>query len=138
MSQNGQRNYQPAGLLTYLTGEDAIAAGVPPLIGVVEGTGIGPDVIGAALQVLASVERVMGMRFEIQRWGRLARKLWLDRARGSRMVWRSSAPEFFEAAEQFCTDRKAGVTCMTCAGDLICSASLFPSGPGRNWRAPGS
>ncbi|HKI69462.1 MAG TPA: isocitrate/isopropylmalate family dehydrogenase [Verrucomicrobiae bacterium] len=40
-----------------------------PLIGVLEGTGIGPQVIGAALQVLKSVESVLNMRFEVRHGG---------------------------------------------------------------------
>jgi 3-isopropylmalate dehydrogenase len=41
------------------------------LIGVLEGTGIGPHVIGAALQVLASVERVMDLKFDVQHGGKI-------------------------------------------------------------------
>lgn len=41
----------------------------PPLIGVLEGSGIGPAVIGAALQVLAAVEETMDLRFDVRRGG---------------------------------------------------------------------
>ncbi len=37
-----------------------------PLIGVLEGTGIGPQVIDSALKVLKSVEQVMGLKFEVR------------------------------------------------------------------------
>jgi 3-isopropylmalate dehydrogenase len=37
-----------------------------PLIGVLEGTGIGPAVINSALQVLKSVEQVLGLKFEVR------------------------------------------------------------------------
>jgi 3-isopropylmalate dehydrogenase len=37
-----------------------------PLIGVLEGTGIGPSVIHAALEVLKSVEHVLGLKFEVR------------------------------------------------------------------------
>jgi 3-isopropylmalate dehydrogenase len=37
-----------------------------PLIGVLEGTGIGPMVINSALQVLKSVEQVLGLKFEVR------------------------------------------------------------------------
>ena len=37
-----------------------------PLIGVLEGTGIGPMVINSALQVLKSVGQVLGLRFEVR------------------------------------------------------------------------
>ena len=36
------------------------------LIGVLEGTGIGPEVISAALQVLAAIEQVLDLKFEVQ------------------------------------------------------------------------
>jgi len=38
-----------------------------PLIGVLEGTGIGSEVIGSALEVLTAVEQVTGVSFEIRR-----------------------------------------------------------------------
>ncbi len=41
----------------------------PLLIGVLEGTGIGPTVIDAALQVLQAVEQVAGLQFEVRRGG---------------------------------------------------------------------
>ncbi|MES1180778.1 MAG: 3-isopropylmalate dehydrogenase, partial [Verrucomicrobiota bacterium] len=37
-----------------------------PLIGVLEGTGIGPTVINGALQVLKSIEQVLGLKFEVR------------------------------------------------------------------------
>jgi 3-isopropylmalate dehydrogenase len=37
-----------------------------PLIGVLEGTGIGPTVIDAALRVLHAVEQVLGLKFEVR------------------------------------------------------------------------
>ena len=40
-----------------------------PLIGVIEGSGIGPEVIGAALRVLAAVEQVTGLKFELRHGG---------------------------------------------------------------------
>ena len=40
-----------------------------PLLGVLEGTGIGPQVIAAALQVLKSVELVLNLRFEVRHGG---------------------------------------------------------------------
>ena len=39
------------------------------LIGVLEGTGIGPTVINSALQVLKSVEQVLGLKFEVRLGG---------------------------------------------------------------------
>ncbi|MDF2376573.1 MAG: isocitrate/isopropylmalate family dehydrogenase [Verrucomicrobiales bacterium] len=40
-----------------------------PLIGVLKGTGIGPDVVGAALEVLKAVEDVTGLKFELRHGG---------------------------------------------------------------------
>ncbi len=64
MSNNQQG--KPAKLLSYL---DATcpAWNARPLIGVLEGTGIGSEVIGSALQVLASVGQVTGINFEVRR-----------------------------------------------------------------------
>ena len=46
--------------------EPRAAAPVPPTLGVIEGTGIGPAVVGAALQVLSSVKQAMGLRFDVR------------------------------------------------------------------------
>src|SRR6185312_9200714 len=40
-----------------------------PLIGVVEGSGIGPEVIGCALRVLAAVEEACGFKCELRHSG---------------------------------------------------------------------
>ena len=56
---------------------DAVAPGARPrgagsdrkLIGVLEGEGIGPEVIGATLHVLAALESVSSVRFELPRGG---------------------------------------------------------------------
>lgn len=42
---------------------------INPLIGVIEGSGIGSEVIGAALRVLAAVEQVTGLKFELRHGG---------------------------------------------------------------------
>jgi 3-isopropylmalate dehydrogenase len=39
---------------------------LPPLIGVIEGTGVGPEVLGAALRVLDAVEQALALKCEIQ------------------------------------------------------------------------
>jgi 3-isopropylmalate dehydrogenase len=60
-------------LVTFL-GEKKIRA-VPfpsearPLIGVLEGTGVGPEVIGASLQVLKSVGQALNLKFEVRHGG---------------------------------------------------------------------
>src|SRR5580658_7162142 len=61
--------YQPSKLAAYLGGTDHSrpARNTRPLIGVLEGTGIGSQIIGSALQVLASVGQVTGIDFEIRR-----------------------------------------------------------------------
>lgn len=40
-----------------------------PLIGIIEGSGIGPEVIAAALRVLSAVEQVTGLKFELRHGG---------------------------------------------------------------------
>jgi len=40
-----------------------------PLIGVLEGTGIGPEVITATLQILKSVEQALNLKFEVRHGG---------------------------------------------------------------------
>ena len=57
----------PARLITYLGETKQIATPAKPLIGVLEGTGIGSEVIGATLQVLTAVEQITGVNFEIRR-----------------------------------------------------------------------
>jgi 3-isopropylmalate dehydrogenase len=56
-----------ARLITYLGETNQTPAPAKPLIGVLEGTGIGSEVIGATLRVLAAVEQVTGVNFEIRR-----------------------------------------------------------------------
>jgi 3-isopropylmalate dehydrogenase len=57
-------------LASYLSGVEPKLASISPparpLIGVLEGTGIGPTVITAALLVLKSVEQVCGLKFEVR------------------------------------------------------------------------
>jgi 3-isopropylmalate dehydrogenase len=69
MSNSEQRN--PARLVAYLGGinpsRPAISVNDRPVIGVLEGTGIGSQVIGSALQVLDSVGQVTGVKFEVRR-----------------------------------------------------------------------
>jgi 3-isopropylmalate dehydrogenase len=60
----------PARLVSYLTERESDSPANHPvprlLIGVLEGTGIGPEVIGAALQVLAAAEQALELKFEVQ------------------------------------------------------------------------
>jgi 3-isopropylmalate dehydrogenase len=56
-------------LTSLLTGNHSttpVNANPRPLIGVLEGTGIGPQVIDSALKVLKSVEQVTGLKFEVR------------------------------------------------------------------------
>ncbi|MGA3285475.1 MAG: isocitrate/isopropylmalate family dehydrogenase [Verrucomicrobiota bacterium] len=64
---------RPVRLASYLPGNDP---GLPPihsnsclLIGVLEGTGIGPQVVHAALEVLKSVEQALDLKFEVRHGG---------------------------------------------------------------------
>jgi 3-isopropylmalate dehydrogenase len=64
---------EPLRLASFLTGTPlpppSTAPAARPLIGVFEGAGIGPEVIGAALCVLASVEQALNLKFDVQRRG---------------------------------------------------------------------
>ncbi len=56
----------------YLTGRDPLASGLPPkrpVIGVLTGNGIGPEVISAALRVAAAVTKVCGLDLELRYGG---------------------------------------------------------------------
>jgi 3-isopropylmalate dehydrogenase len=68
---SNSEQHRPARLVTFLGGTDAghrtTAASVRPVIGVLEGTGIGSQVIGSALQVLAAVGQATGIDFEVRR-----------------------------------------------------------------------
>jgi len=64
MSKSEQN--KTARMVNYL-GLKAPSSPGEPLIGVLDGTGIGSEVIGSALQVLASVEQVTGLQFEVRR-----------------------------------------------------------------------
>jgi 3-isopropylmalate dehydrogenase len=65
------KKHQPVRLVNYLGATDAghrtTSASPRPLIGVLEGTGIGSQVIGSALQVLGSIEQATGLQFEVRR-----------------------------------------------------------------------
>ncbi len=53
----------------YSANRPAIATGSRPIIGVIDGTGIGPEVIGAALRVLSVVEQVLDVKFDVRHGG---------------------------------------------------------------------
>lgn len=61
-------------------------AGCPRVIGVLEGSGVGPEVVGAALKVLRSVEQATGLEFDVRRGGLIGEPAvatcgeWLPRA----------------------------------------------------------
>lgn len=69
---NGQfyQHKAPAKLLSFLSVNglelEPICTTAHPVIGVLEGTGVGPDVIAATLRVLKSVESVCGLKFDVQ------------------------------------------------------------------------
>ena len=67
-----------ARLVTFL-GKKNIGAqrhfpGTQPVIGVLAGTGIGPEVIGATLHVLKSVEQALNLKFEVRHGGLIGEK----------------------------------------------------------------
>lgn len=60
----------PEKLLSFLNLDPpALAPGARPVIGVLKGTGIGPEVMEAALQVLSAVSELTGVRFDVWRGG---------------------------------------------------------------------
>lgn len=73
MTYNVQGEIEQGRLMAFLTAYrsngPAMAAGSRPIIGVIEGTGIGPEVIRATLQVLSAVERVIDIKFDVRHGG---------------------------------------------------------------------
>jgi 3-isopropylmalate dehydrogenase len=68
---NGREKAEHVRLMDFLIGgkSDRSAITPPssrPLIGVIEGTGIGPEVIAATLHVLKAVEQTTGIKFEVR------------------------------------------------------------------------
>jgi 3-isopropylmalate dehydrogenase len=86
MRQTKRGKDTQAGFLSYLTGTDARhrldTGDTRPLIGVVEGTGIGREIIGAALQVLAAAEQVLGIQFEVRTGGQIGKEAVAGSGRG--------------------------------------------------------
>jgi len=70
MGSSAGRGVPSTRLVTFLTDNGlnhaAHARNARPVIGVMEGTGIGPQVIHATLEVLAAVEQVTGIRFDVR------------------------------------------------------------------------
>ena len=68
----------PTRLASYLPGNNPglppVNSRARPLIGILEGTGIGPQVISATLQVLKSVEQALNLRFEVRHGGLIGEK----------------------------------------------------------------
>jgi 3-isopropylmalate dehydrogenase len=74
MRDNGSERFQPSKLMSYLTSNGSVISSPrlsdsQPVIGVLPGTGIGPEVIEAALKVLRVVEEVTEIQFEIRQGG---------------------------------------------------------------------
>jgi 3-isopropylmalate dehydrogenase len=70
----GSKKSGPVRLATFLDKGNSEAAAAffskaRPLIGVLEGTGIGPEVIGAALSVLKAVGQALNLKFEVRHGG---------------------------------------------------------------------
>jgi 3-isopropylmalate dehydrogenase len=57
------------GLINFLPEKNSASSSDYPLIGILAGTGIGPEVIGAALQVLKAVEEKLNLKFKLRRGG---------------------------------------------------------------------
>ena len=130
----------PIRLASYLPGNNPALPPVNlparPLIGILEGTGIGPQVINATLQVLKSVEQAMNLRFEVRHGGLIGEKAvascgkWLPED-----TW-NFALMFFESEAPSSAAPVAAAMFTICGGVLICSANLFLCSLRRSWRAP--
>jgi 3-isopropylmalate dehydrogenase len=70
---NDGRGVKPARLLSYLIGKSSSRLFKPSgenyLIGVLDGNGIGPEVLNSTLRILAAVEAALGLSFQIRRGG---------------------------------------------------------------------
>ena len=66
--EKNSKQLKPARLIDFLPGKTSRDQS-PLLIGVLAGTGIGREVVGAALQVLKAVEAVTKLRFEVHQGG---------------------------------------------------------------------
>lgn len=86
-------------------GRDARTDG-PRTIGVLEGSGVGPEVIGATLKVLGSLSQVTGLAFEVRHGGPIG-----------------------ETAVAACGEWLPGATADFCAGIFACGGAIL-SGPG--------
>ncbi len=68
-----QRRWESKSLKAFATGSGAdgfsASPDSQPVIGVIEGTGIGPEIIRASLGVLKAVEQVLGTKFELRHGG---------------------------------------------------------------------
>lgn len=71
MEKNNHENLRLPQLSSFLPGNNLHPrkTSCPPLIGVLNGTGIGPEVVGAALQILDAVAQKLKLKFEIRHGG---------------------------------------------------------------------
>ena len=94
---NGHGKSKPVRLVDYLGDRDLgvppIKCSVRPLIGVLEGAGIGPQIVGAALQVLKSVEQALNLKFEVRHGGLIGEDAIAEHGK-----WLP------ESTEEFCAD----------------------------------
>ncbi len=102
-------------------------------VGVLEGTGVGPQIVSAALAVLKTIEQIIGVRFDVRCGGdlsvRMRRHASDGRFRSLRQpsAGRSSATRALSSAGPVVVD-----TCTISVGSSICSASLFRFSRGPN------
>jgi 3-isopropylmalate dehydrogenase len=97
MRQTKRGKDTKAEFLSYLTGTDKRrpmdTGDKRPLIGVVEGTGIGREIVGGALRVLAAVEQVLGLQFDVLAGGHIGK----EAVTGSRRGLPEDLEKFFAA-----------------------------------------
>ena len=130
------RKVEPARLVAFLIGDGANhaldAAGSRHVVGVIEGTGIGPEVIRATLDVLAAVEQATGIRSMYGMGDLSVRRRRSASASPSPIPWWRSVGGF-RSGWRSSVDPAAAAMCTTFAGISICSASLFRSSHGLRW-----
>ena len=128
-------------LVTFLTEGGANPAGhtrsARPVIGVLEGTGIGPQVIRAALDVLAAVEQVMGIRFDVRFGGPIGEEAEIRYGCSRPDSVAAFCQEVFDQGGAILSGPGGAVMCTICVVILTSSASLCLFGRGRSLRMPG-
>ncbi len=95
------------------------------VVGVLPGEGIGPEVVGAALEVLAAAGSA-GADFEIRTGGAIGREAELMTGRTLTEEVAAFCEGSSPTAARFSAGRAGGASCTTCAAGSTSSASSRP------------